>query len=176
MRNLLTMQHRCSFLRDLFFSLLVLTGLAVPAAVSASPIVYTAFTVADGRLGNWSFRDARVVLTQESDTTQVQTISVPGLGGGSVLISINYGGTASVTITTAQRTVHVRLGVSTLRLSLAATLRRNSQNCPAQNSRRLAVARRHDFRHLRTRASARNFHSHEPRIRKDIHRRPQAFV
>src|ERR1700736_1103462 len=118
MRNLLTMQHRCSFLRDLFFSLLVLTGLAVPAAVSASPIVYTAFTVADGRLGNWSFRDARVVLTQESDTTQVQTISVPGLGGGSFLISINYGGTASVTITTAQRTVHARFNSGEVFVSL----------------------------------------------------------
>jgi len=118
MRNLLTTQHRCSFLRDLFFSLLVLTGLAVPAAVSASPIVYTAFTVADGRLGNWSFRDARVVLTQESDTTQVQTISVPGLGGGSVLISINYGGTASVTITTAQRTVHARFNSGEVFVSL----------------------------------------------------------
>ncbi len=66
-------------------------------AVSAEPITYTGFTITDGSLGAWKFHNARVYLTFQSDTRNVQFMQAPG-DGGTIDIYINQTGKASVTI------------------------------------------------------------------------------
>ena len=47
-------------------------SLVVVCAAMAEPVTYTGFTITDGKLGNWSFHNARVYLTFKSDTKNVQ--------------------------------------------------------------------------------------------------------
>jgi len=82
--------------------------LASPA--QAEPITYTTFTITDGKLGAWSFHNARVYLTLKSDTNYVQFIQ-PLIDPndptqGSVDIYTNQAGTASVTIISGRKAVH----------------------------------------------------------------------
>jgi len=89
--------------------LCLLVTLLASAAV-ATPITYTAFTITDGKLGSWSFHNARVYLTLKSDTDYVQFIQ-PQVDPndptqGTVDIYTNQVGTASVTIISGGRAVH----------------------------------------------------------------------
>ena len=54
-----------------------LTGLATRA--SAAPVTYTGFTITDGKLGPWEFHNARVYLTFQSDTRNVQFVQYPDI-------------------------------------------------------------------------------------------------
>nr|WP_294555715.1 hypothetical protein [uncultured Rhodopila sp.] len=88
------------------------TGRALLAATAATllsgtafaaPITYTGFTVTDGQLGAWKFHNARVFLTFESDTADVQATSILGTN-----VSFNPTGTARITILTGDRSEHAR--------------------------------------------------------------------
>jgi hypothetical protein len=41
----------------------------------AKPVTYTGFTITDGKLGSWSFHNARVYLTFQGDTNNVHLIT-----------------------------------------------------------------------------------------------------
>jgi hypothetical protein len=89
--------------------LCALASLLASTAV-ATPITYTAFTITDGKLGSWSFHNARVYLTLKSDTDYVQFIQ-PQIDPndptqGTVDIYTNQVGTASVTVISGSKTVH----------------------------------------------------------------------
>ena len=81
---------------------LVLVGAAV-----AEPVTYTGFTITDGKLGSWSFHNARVYLTFKSDKGNVQFIQPPDpcSAVGTADIWINQTGKASVTIISGQKVV-----------------------------------------------------------------------
>jgi hypothetical protein len=86
----------------------VLSFLIVPAAV-AKPVTYTGFTISDGKIGSWSFHNARVYFTLQSDTNNVQFIQ-PLIDSenpdyGTVDIWINQAGVASVIVVAEDKTV-----------------------------------------------------------------------
>jgi hypothetical protein len=97
-----------------------LTASLLATAAIAAPITYTAFTDTDGKIGSWSFHNARVYLTFHGDTSNVQTIDVPNIfiTGTMTEAVLNATGTASVTIITAQKTVHARFLPNQLFVSL----------------------------------------------------------
>src|ERR1700730_3551823 len=97
-----------------------LTASLLATAAIAAPITYTAFTDTDGKIGSWSFHNARVYLTFHGDTSTVQTIDVPNIfiTGTMAEAVLNATGTASVTIITAQKTVHARFLPNQLFVSL----------------------------------------------------------
>ena len=74
-------QSRCSSpstgLRFLVAALALVLG---SSCAVAAPITYTGFLITDGQLGKWSFHNARVILTFESDTTYVQTLDATCVG------------------------------------------------------------------------------------------------
>lgn len=88
--------------------LAVIFLLAVCVAM-ATPVTYTGFTITDGKLGNWSFHNARVYLTLKGDTKNVQfmqpLIDPAHPSFGTVDIWINQTGTTSITIMSGQRVV-----------------------------------------------------------------------
>jgi hypothetical protein len=90
--------------------MLVILGAVLAQNVDARPITYTAFTDTDGKLGSWSFHNARVYLTFHGDTSTVETIHVPNIFVLNTMTEavVNATGTASVTVITAQKTVHAR--------------------------------------------------------------------
>lgn len=45
----------------------------------AVPVTYTGFTITDGQLGSWSFTNARVYLTFQTDTSNVQQTQIAGV-------------------------------------------------------------------------------------------------
>ena len=71
--------------------------LLLTIAAPAEPITYTGFTITDGRLGLWKFHNARVYLTFQSDTSNVQPMQVPG-DGGPIDLYVNQSGKALVVI------------------------------------------------------------------------------
>jgi hypothetical protein len=71
----------------------ILGGVLAALIANASPITYTAFTIADGKLGEWEFHNARVYLTFESDTNNVQLLQISGAD-----IVLNSTGTARITV------------------------------------------------------------------------------
>jgi hypothetical protein len=85
-----------------------MVALLTTSSVSARPITYTAFTIADGKIGNWSFHNARVYLTMQSDTANIQFFQPPDPFDTSTTIDtyINPVGTSSVTIISGARVVH----------------------------------------------------------------------
>ncbi|KAA6462109.1 hypothetical protein DYQ86_10855 [Acidobacteria bacterium AB60] len=95
-------------LRTLLLTLL--TVLALAPGTFAKPITYTAFTIADGKIGGWSFHNARVYLTMRSDTTNMQFLQLPvdpnDPTQGTVDTYYNPTGNASVTIISGARVVH----------------------------------------------------------------------
>ena len=95
---------RTIFSRMATLSVAVLTSILVFASLAAAyPITYTAFTVADGSLGNWQFHRAQIYLVSESDSRYAQTID--NYFNSGVTVSINSFGTFSVTIVAPGRTV-----------------------------------------------------------------------
>src|SRR3974390_373133 len=79
---------------SIFLAALVLGLQALPAR--AEPITYTGVTVTDGKLGSWSFHNARVYLTMISDTTQAQLLSP--YPNTDVVVALNTYGDAYITI------------------------------------------------------------------------------
>ena len=100
-------QSRCSSpstgLRFLVAALALVLG---SSCAVAAPITYTGFLITDGQLGKWSFHNARVILTFESDTTYVQTLDATCVG---TTAAYNPTGAARVTIVDHERTVTARL-------------------------------------------------------------------
>jgi hypothetical protein len=68
------------------------------------PITYTGFIITDGQLGNWSFHNARVILTFESDTNYVQQLD-PACGTSA---AFNSTGVARITIVDHERVVRAK--------------------------------------------------------------------
>jgi hypothetical protein len=83
---------------------------AFPGGASAEEITYRGFMVADGKIGDWQFHNARVYLTFQGDTANIQTMLFPFSTSnpvdGAAQVDINSGGTATVTIITPQKTVY----------------------------------------------------------------------
>src|ERR1700686_260639 len=71
------------------------------SAAHAAPITYTGFKITDGQLGSWKFHSARVVLTFESDTSYVQTLTIEQTN----IIAYNPTGIARITIIDGHKTV-----------------------------------------------------------------------
>jgi hypothetical protein len=71
----------------------------------AGPVTYSGFTITDGQLGPWHFHNARIFLTFASDTSNVQTVTIPN-PSGAVDIVYNQTGTARITIVDDNKTVH----------------------------------------------------------------------
>ena len=79
--------------------IVVLIGAALTTAVThAEPITYSGFTIADGKLGAWEFHNARIYLTLESDTNNVQLLQIPVPGHGTADVALNAKGTARVIV------------------------------------------------------------------------------
>ena len=79
-------------------SKIALASMIVAAAsASASPVVYTLRTVADGKLGSYVFAEALVTIRMKADTGTVQ--QQPGSNGGTVYT--NSVGTVTVSVTDA---------------------------------------------------------------------------
>ncbi len=60
------------------FPFVVVTLLFVSTALAA-PVTYTGLTITDGQLGSWSFTNARVYLTFQTDTSFVQQTQIAGV-------------------------------------------------------------------------------------------------
>jgi len=97
------------FLGSLMTVCLILT-FALPRGASAEEITYRGFMVADGKIGDWQFHNARVYLTFKGDTANIQTMLFPfntsNPVDGAAQVDINSGGTATVTIMTPLKTVY----------------------------------------------------------------------
>lgn len=94
--------------------------LLLPSAASAKPITYTGFTITDGQLGSWTFHNARVYLTFQSDTNNVQFMQFadPFNPGGTIDAWINPTGKAAVTIVSGRRAVHATFAPNQIFVSL----------------------------------------------------------
>jgi hypothetical protein len=94
--------------------------LLLSSAASARPITYTGFTITDGQLGSWTFHNARVYLTFQGDTSNVQFMQFPDSfnPGGTIDAWINPTGKASVTIASGGRTVHATFAPNQIFVSL----------------------------------------------------------
>jgi hypothetical protein len=69
---------------------------AIAASASASPVVYTLRTVADGKLGSHVFAEALVTIQMKADTSTVKKQPSPGPNGG--FLYTNSAGTATVSV------------------------------------------------------------------------------
>jgi hypothetical protein len=92
------------------------------ATAAATPVTYTGFTITDGKLGSWSFHNARVYLTLKSDTSFVQFIQ-PQIDPndptqGTIDAWVNAAGTASVTVISGAKTVHATFAPNQLLVSI----------------------------------------------------------
>jgi hypothetical protein len=95
-----------------------MTVLLLASAASAAPVTYTGFTITDGQIGNWVFHNARVYLTFQSDTNNVQSTTFPDPFGGTVDIVFNPTGTAAVTIISGSKSVHATFAPNQIFVSL----------------------------------------------------------
>lgn len=82
-------------------SIVAVLGSALVSLIAhAGPITYTGFTISDGELGGWKFHNARIYLTFDSDTNNVQTMQISDAD-----IVINSTGTARITVVGSGRRV-----------------------------------------------------------------------
>ncbi len=89
-------------------------GVALMASsVTAEPITYTGFVVADVKLGPSEFRNARVFLTFESDTNNVQLTQIQGVN-----VAFNPTGIARIAITSGRKTIHATLAPNQIFVSV----------------------------------------------------------
>jgi hypothetical protein len=104
---------------------------AIPLVLSvlanAAPITYTALTITDGSLGSWTFHNARVYISFETDTSNVQVTQIAGVNvvyvGPFPAQQLCTGpatsiGTARVTIVSGDRRVHATFAPNQLFVSL----------------------------------------------------------
>jgi hypothetical protein len=92
--------------------------LFLSSAANAEPVTYTGFTITDGQLGSWKFHNARVYLTFQGDTNNVQFIQPPDPFGGTIDAWVNQTGKASVTIISGGRAVHATFAPNQIFISL----------------------------------------------------------
>jgi hypothetical protein len=72
----------CKILRSATFRHAIpraLTTLLLASTALAAPVTYTGFTITDGQLGSWTFTNARVYLTFQTDTQYVQRTQIEGV-------------------------------------------------------------------------------------------------
>jgi hypothetical protein len=93
-------------------------GLVTSAA--AAPVTYTGFTITDGKLGNWQFHNARVVLRFDGDTNDVQLVQFPDPldPTATAQVAIISKGTASITVSTLRRSVRATFAPNQIFVSL----------------------------------------------------------
>jgi len=97
----------------------VVASLVLLSAVfaGAESATYVGFTITDGKLGSWSFHNARVYLTFQGDTNNVQLMQVPDPGDPNCAppansncfmadIYLNATGKAGITIISGTKIVH----------------------------------------------------------------------
>ena len=89
-------------------SALVALAAIVAAPTEARPVVYTLRTVADGKLGNYTFNQALVTFTLRSDTKHVR--SSPGPLGGTIYTNGVGAATVSITVNGRTRTAQFKNG------------------------------------------------------------------
>jgi hypothetical protein len=97
----------------------MLTGWATQAA--AEPVIYTGFTITDGKLGTWEIHNARVYLTIPSDTRHVRFVQYPDFVDptvGTLDAYINSTGKASVTIVGDGKVEHATFAPNQIFVSL----------------------------------------------------------
>jgi hypothetical protein len=87
--------------------LFALIFLGIACGASGKPVTYTGFTITDGKLGSWSFHNARVYLRVDSDTQNVKfmqpNIDPAHPSYGTVDTWINPTGDAYVTIISGKK-------------------------------------------------------------------------
>jgi hypothetical protein len=86
------------------------------SAAHADPVTYIGFTITDGKIGSWQFHNARVLLTFQSDTSNVQFVQPPDFcptatdpNPPTSDVYFNGIGDASVTVSTEGKVVHAKL-------------------------------------------------------------------
>jgi len=93
--------------------------LLLSSAANAKPITYTAFTITDGQLGSWTFHNARVYLTFQGDTNNVQLLTFGDpFTGGTIDAWVNPTGKSSVTIVSGGRAVRATFAPNQIFVSL----------------------------------------------------------
>jgi hypothetical protein len=99
--------------------------LALASIATAKPITYIGFTIADGKLGNWSFHNARVYLVMQGDTSAVQSFEAPNPGDPTdpVDVLMNPTGTSSVTVISGSRVVHATFDPNQIFVSMDVGLK-----------------------------------------------------
>jgi hypothetical protein len=82
--------------------------LALASVAVAKPVTYVGFTIADGKLGDWTFHNARVYFVMQGDTDAVQAFEAPNPLDPTdpVDVLINPTGKSSVTIISGSKAVH----------------------------------------------------------------------
>jgi hypothetical protein len=107
-------------------ALCVLVTSILVSMASAVQITYTGYTIANGQLGTWKFKDAQVYLRFSGDTNDVQIgfienvyVSYIGPYNAQQLCTgpAIYKGTASVTIISGGRTVHATFAPNQISVS-----------------------------------------------------------
>src|SRR5262249_43860876 len=83
--------------------------LSLAAVAAAKPVTYVGFTIADGKLGNWTFHNARVYFVMQGDTDTVQALQAPNPVDPTdpVGVLINPAGNSSVTVISGSQVAHV---------------------------------------------------------------------
>jgi hypothetical protein len=94
--------------------------LALASVAAAKPITYIGFTIADGKLGNWNFHNARVYFVMEGDTNAVQAMEAPNPGDPTdpVDVLVNPTGKASVTVISGSKVVHANFDSNQIFVSM----------------------------------------------------------
>jgi hypothetical protein len=72
----------CKILRSAIFRHAIpcaLTTFLLASTALAAPVTYTGFTITDGQLGSWTFANARVYLTFQTDTQYVRQTQIEGV-------------------------------------------------------------------------------------------------
>jgi len=82
--------------------------LSLAAVAAAKPVTYVGFTIADGKLGNWTFHNARVYFVMQGDTDTVQAFEAPNPVDPTdpVDVLINPAGNSSVTVISGSQVAH----------------------------------------------------------------------
>lgn len=122
-------QARKSALRTLFKAMVLFAAIpfVLSALASGVPITYTALTITDGSLGSWTFHNARVYISFETDTSNVQVVQIGGVNvvyvGPFPAQQLCTGpatsiGAARVTIVSGETRVHATFAPNQLFVSL----------------------------------------------------------
>lgn len=91
----------------------LLSAALMASAATAEPITYTGFVIADGKLGPLEFHNARVYLTFESDTNNVQLTQIQGIN-----VAYNQTGIARITVISDRKTVRATLAPNQIFVSV----------------------------------------------------------